>query len=152
VLIFGTIYPTLRPVFTLPAAAFRLLPIELLRTAQMNERNKATARRSQTMRVVISIAWHVAWHQVTPPIRTSSTQWEAIVQQNVQSDWGPPSHTSKENTGPSLVDKAESFPSCPLNLHRVLRVWSEGCSSIALRLSLVLERFQIYQTLYALFA
>ena len=44
------------------------------------------------MRVVISIEWHAAWHQVTPPNRTSSTEWEAIVQlgisQNMQSDSG----------------------------------------------------------------
>jgi hypothetical protein len=101
--------------YSLLSAVFRLLPTEeLLRTAQLNERNEATARRSQTMRVVISIAWHAAWHQVTPPIRTSSTEWEALVQlgisQNVQSDSGahPATHWTNWWVPPSKIKQKGS--------------------------------------------
>ena len=66
------------------------------------------------MRVVISIAWHAAWHQVTPPNQTSSTEWEAIVQlgiwQNIRSDSGahPATHWTNTRVPPSEVKQKGS--------------------------------------------
>jgi hypothetical protein len=110
--------------YALLPAVFWLLPTEeLLRTAQLNERNEATERRGQTMRVVSCRDIDRVTRRLTPGHSTHSNfiygmrgySTVTYIAKPPVGLWGPPSHALNEKLGPSLWDKAEGLPGWPLN-------------------------------------